>query len=184
MRSAIFVIAATVGLAAIAGGIMVYRKIATKRNAAAAVKKPEYDDAKEEFIKNAKAFVGIFEPIYKISIGRVKSKRSVFADWDVRVGNLSGANSFQALWRSDFSGFDSWNEDVYTEKAKQLLNLLRSFGIERTGESEFMVDTDTYKQYSTLDGEVIEIGNMVKVISPCWLLNGNALEKGFIDAVQ
>ncbi len=188
MRAIIPIIAAGVGATAIAiAAVIFYKRISSKRYVAVTAKKIEYDGydaAREEFIESAKAFIGIFEPIYKISIGRLKNKHSVFADWEVRVGNLSGSNAFQALWKSNFSGFDSWNEETYTEKAKQLMELLNSFGIERSGDTVIMVDKDTYKRYSTLDGDIIEIGNMARVLSPCWLLNGNTLEKGFIEADQ
>lgn len=177
------VIAAGAGVAAVVT-VIAYRRISAKRYVAVTAKESahvDYDIARKEFMENAEAFIGVYEPIYKISLGRVKSKHSVFADFDVRVGNLSGAKTFQALWRSDFSGFDSWNEEDYTAKAKQLMELLNGFGIERSDVTDFIVDKDTYRRYSTLDGEIIEIGKTVRVISPCWLLNGNTLEKGFIE---
>lgn len=188
MKTTILIITAGVGAAAIAiAAVAVHRRFFAQKNVSIAAKRPEYDGyeaAREEFEKSAEAFVGIYEPIYRISIGRLKDKHSVFADWDVRVDNLSGTNEFKTLWKSHFSGIDSWDEKTYTVKAKQLMELLNSFGIERCADTVFMVDKDTYKRYSTMDGEIIEIGNMASVISPCWLLNGNTLEKGFIDADQ
>lgn len=146
--------------------------------------KEEYEKAKVEFVKNSSAFIGIYEPLYKVSIGRVKHAYSVFSDWNVRVTYLPAAKALQKLWLSEFSGIDSWSEEAYADKARKLMDILQGFSVERSCEADFTVDTDTYKQYSTLEGEIIEAGNDVKVISPCWLLNGDTLEKGIIDIAK
>jgi len=193
MGTVTLIVSAGIVVAVIAGGIIIYRKFAgsvnekttSSKNETVTVVKTENNDAKAEFIKNAGAFIGIYEPLYKMSMGKLKNKHSVFADWDVRVKNLSGAQSFQKLWMGIFGNFESWNEEMYAAKSKQLIELLRSFGIKWVMESDFIVSENTYKKYSTLDGEIIEIGTPVRVVSPYWQINEDILEKGIIDvAIQ
>ena len=47
-----------------------------------------------DFIVNAEAFIGLYEPLFLIKERLLKHCHGVWADWDVRVRNLDNAEAF------------------------------------------------------------------------------------------
>jgi hypothetical protein len=159
-----------------------HKKISTELN-------PSYETEKKEkaikqFINHAEAFCGLYEPVFMISKGRLKSKAGVFADCNVRINNLKEAEELIELWNKNFSDFDTWDELKCIQKAEELLKFLHKCGVARDDSKEIIIDNTTYKKYTTEDDEIIDIGNKAKVWLPCWILNDHILEKGIISKIQ
>jgi hypothetical protein len=159
-----------------------HKKISTELNPSPDIEKKE--KAIEQFIRHAGAFCGLYEPIFMIYRGRLKSKTGVFADCNVRINNLDKAEELIELWNKNFSDFDTWDEQKCIQKAEELLNFLYKCGVARDDRKEIIIDNTTYKKYATEDGELIELGHKAKVWLACWSLNDHILEKGIISKVE
>jgi hypothetical protein len=133
-----------------------------------------------ELQSHAKAFIGLYEPMRMIRDGELKLSQGVFADWDVRVGNIDDAPALARYWNEVFAGFKSWNEVVYTKMAGELLEFAKAAGIIRGEEAEVIVDRSVLQRYYAKDGVYIERGAKVKVETPYWIVGDTVLEKGII----
>ena len=148
------------------------KKISGRKKSAAG------SEAKLEFAAKAKAFSGLYEPLYKIANGKIKFRPGVIGDWAARSVNLEGAQSY-VDWQTDFSGFADWTQDEGRKKAGELLSFVLEAGVCRSGETAVTVDGGTYKKYDYAD-EMIEEGHTASVKSPYWHCGDEILEKGII----
>ncbi|MCL2742069.1 MAG: hypothetical protein FWE70_08220 [Oscillospiraceae bacterium] len=142
------------------------------------------EEALAELAEKAGSFVGLFEPIHRISVGEIKGGMGIWADWDVRMANLGGAPELVRFWKGAFGGFERWDEGRLMEGAKTLVGLLSGAGIERGSETEVTADGGAYKRYSTLDGNPIAAGRKARVVSPYWHKGGEVLEKGIMSGMD
>jgi len=131
---------------------------------------------------HAKAFIGLYEPMRMIRDGELKLSQGVFADWDVRVGNIDDAPALTRYWNDVFAGFESWNEAVYAKMASELLEFAKKAGINQGEETQVVVDRSVLQRYHAKDGVYIERGATVKVETPCWIAGDTVLEKGIITS--
>lgn len=182
------------GAAVIAAGVFIYKRfrknyvrqcrVVRENNNSTNEEEIVIENVKAEFISNAEAFCGLYEPVYRLAQGKRRAKTGVFADFYVRVNNLSGAEELIEFWNSNFSDYEAWDEVQNALKAQELLRFFNECGAARDNSSEITIDNSTYKKYSTEDGEIIESGLSAKVILPCWYLRDFILEKGIISKIE
>ncbi len=167
---------------AVSAGYYVYRR--RKKQPAPSGAPARTDAARDEFTREAKAFQGIYEPMHQLAGGRLRNKRNVFGDWDVRVSHLKQAPAFQALWQERFGGWNAWADEEYIVKASELMALVRGYGVARATKTQLTIEEDTYTFYAAAGGDIIERGKQAKVVWPCWTLNGNVVERGLLEHEQ
>jgi hypothetical protein len=66
----------------------------------------------------------------------------------------------------------------------ELMQFVSSAGICRDTAENLVIDSETYKKYNTIDGELIEEGAQAAVKSPYWYIDDKVLEKGYIQEIN
>ncbi len=171
------------GAAAAAGvvtfaGVKIYKTYRRKK-----AEKEALERAREEFAEVAAAFSGLYEPLYSIGKGSLKFRIGVIGDWATRTANLNNASNYVDFWNLRFGDYESWDMEQGRIRVNELLSFVINAGASRDEADKITVDSNTYKRYSTSDEDMIEAGNTAKVITPCWFIGDEILEKGIIEKV-
>jgi hypothetical protein len=171
----------------IAGGAVVLGAAAVtgywlyKRGLRAKAEKMAEEKSREEFGACASAFSGLYEPLYMMAKGISKYRPGVVGDWAARTANLKDAPYYRQMWDSRFPDSSEWDKETGTARLNELLDFVLSTGVCRDDTVEIVVDGDTYKRYTTMDGEMIEAGSPAVVKSGYWFKDDVILEKGIIE---
>ena len=128
-----------------------------------------------------KHFIGLYEPIYQISIGNMRNKTNTFGEWQLRIVNLGEPTEFSRRFSKKFAKYENWNDDEYQKNAKYLLSIFAKAGIQRDSRTEFVADENIDLFYSTLDGRDIQPGETVHVLRGNWTLADKILDLGVLE---
>ena len=71
-----------------------------------------------------------------------------------------------------------WDERLYREKAHELLDLFRGYGIEQSKEKHVKWDDNLEKRYRKT--EKMEVGQECEVVAPYWIYKGDIFERGVV----
>ena len=161
-------------------GYFVYKILKRKIEMDNGQKSPADNEPNSEFAMNAKAFSGLYEPLYRIAMKSGKFRTGVIGDWATRTENLGNARSYVNYWQTNYGDFSNWTPEIGQQKSEFLLSFVLASGICRSDETTTTVDGNTYKKYDYAD-EMIEENNTANVKSPYWYYGDTILEKGVIE---
>jgi len=133
-----------------------------------------------QFIEHSAVFSGLYEAVYRLSCGKGRFRQGVVGDFMVRLNGISGVAELKERLKF-LSGYAEWDNDTGINKTKELMEFFVSNGAIRDNVSEITVNSETYANYSTADGEMLYAGTVAKVVTPCWHIGGSLLEKGVIQ---
>lgn len=141
----------------------------------------------KDFLMYADNFEGLYEPLYKASVGSISLERmkNLLTEWNIRMENIQGAPVGLRYWWSTI--IDRKNELSYNELqtcSKKIIQMIRNCGIIRDEASEIIAQDDTNLYYQHIDDLKFETGQKLHVESPCWYLPSNPvriIEKGFCE---
>ena len=135
---------------------------------------------KEGMERFLKVMIGLYEPMYQVSIGNLINKTDIFGEWCLRVENKETGTSFSQLFVRISRKCGEWTDEQYINCARIIVKGILAYGVIRDSSMQFAYDRTTHLRYGTLDGRVIEEGGMVSVLKPCWYLDDLILDKGFL----
>lgn len=139
----------------------------------------------KSFLMYADNFQGLFETMYKASIGTISYERmrNVLREWDIRMGGIAQAPIvLRSWWAVVIADFDSLSDGELQERAKSVVRMILSSGIIRDERRELTASQDTVMFYQTSDEVGWKIGQTLCVESPCWYIQSNPvriIEKGY-----
>jgi hypothetical protein len=177
MALGLIILLAAAGLA-ILGGILY---VVFRMRKAAGVKRELHEKAAQEFIAEASVFSGLYEPLYRMGQGKLIFRPGIIGDWVVRMQNLQSTPHFNELWFKTLSGFTEWDATKGTRTILSLLSFLFSAGLKRDSAEKVIIADNTYKQYATIDGELLDAGSSAIVRMPYWSRGEKIIEKGIIE---
>lgn len=190
--------------AALVAGIVI--NISKNRKAKKTLPKPEYTkgcDIKKEGPKSnslvedlpPKQYISALSPSL-IEPHMKKFASSIGALWQIsKQGNENdmGKLTFDNLdliiqsipsedlkkeWKFYTNDRNSWSDELYKDKAANLISLFKSLGVEILPEQEIEWDNDSHKRYRKY--LKIEIGDKCEVLSPCAMYKGAIIEQGIV----
>ena len=143
----------------------------------------------ESFLMFANNFQGVYEPMYKASVGGISLERmrNVLRTWDIRMGNICQPPiCLRCWWATVVADSDTLAVQDLQERCQQVVQMILESGIVRDDKNEFVASTDTGVYYQELDNRKIERGQNLRVDSPCWYLPSNPIriiEKGYCELI-
>lgn len=150
------------------------------------------DAAEAEFaarIRVARHFDGLYNALDTAAGGNTTfdRARNVLCDWNRRIQGCD-APEFQSAWRAlvqnTIRAASLEKEDLTPELvaviAKAWQNQLEVWGIRKDDRSQFQIDEKTHNQYF-IEGDCRN-GDTAIPEYPCWMLEGQVLEKGVAKA--
>lgn len=146
-------------------------------------------DVCNAFVEYAENFSGLYETMYKASIGTIsmERKRNLLTEWDLRMDNLVKApGCLKGWWASVVIDKDSLTDEELQHCAQQILDMVLACKIVRDQRNELVADADTAQYYLCEDGSSWEVGQKLRVKSPCWYIPCSPpriLEKGYCEIV-
>ena len=86
-------------------------------------------------------------------------------------------------WYSSFAaGRDNWDHGKYSEKAKQMFDILKSCGVVCSSQEEIIWDDSSAEHYQVF--EEIANGQRCEVVAPCWFYKDEIFEKGLVKPLK
>lgn len=140
-------------------------------------------DSLGEFVENADKFSGLYEPLYRMDTGKTRFRAGTVGDWVTRMENLQNSPHYIEEWKPRLQDFEQWTKEDGLSKIHELMQFVSSAGVCRDTAENLVIDSETYKKYSTIDGELIEQGTQAAVKSPYWYVGDKVLEKGYIQSI-
>ena len=141
----------------------------------------------KNFILYADIFQGLYEPMYKASVGSISQERinNVFAEWDMRMKGIKKIPiELRGWWSTMIDGKGILNSDELQKRAGQVVRMIENCGILRDTRSELVADNNTNLYYQHVDGIIFEQSQRLRVESPCWYMPTNPIriiEKGYCE---
>lgn len=142
-------------------------------------------DVCKEFLMCADNFQGIFETMYKASVGSISPERirNVLLEWNIRMGGIAQASiSLRSWWATVIADFDNLSDEELRERAKRIVQMVLSSGIIRDDRKEMVAVQDTTMYYQNSDEGEWDMGQQLHIESPCWYLPSSPariIEKGY-----
>jgi len=141
----------------------------------------------QAFLMYADNFQGLFETMYKASVGAISEERkmNVLREWDIRMKNIAQAPiGLKSWWSTVVANIESLTNDDLQERAIQVINMIKSCRIIRDDRKEIFANEDTSMFYQNQDGKTWKVGQRLQVDSPCWYMQSNPvriIEKGYCE---
>ena len=139
----------------------------------------------QSFIMFADNFQGIYEPMFKASMGEIsfERKKNVLIEWDIRINNIGKLPiTLKGWWSTIIANLSSLPDDELQKRAILVIDMIKSCNIIRDKRTDLAVDETTLLYYQRSDGGALVIGQNVHVETPCWYLDSTPvriLEKGY-----
>lgn len=139
----------------------------------------------QAFLMYADNFQGLFETMYKASVGSISHERTrnILREWDIRMGNITQAPiGLTSWWATVIVDDDKLTDKELQNRAQGVVQMILSCGIVRDDRTEFMAVEDTGMYYQHIDGDKWNLGQKLCVESPSWYLPSNPvriIEKGY-----
>lgn len=139
----------------------------------------------QAFLMYADNFQGLFETMYKASVGSISHERTrnILREWDIRMGNIAQAPiGLTSWWATVIVDDDKLTDKELQNRAQGVVQMILSCGIVRDDRTEFMAVEDTGMYYQHIDGDKWNVGQKLCVESPSWYLPSNPvriIEKGY-----
>ena len=141
----------------------------------------------KNFILYADIFQGLYEPMFKASVGSISQERikNVFAEWNIRMKGINNISiELRGWWSTIIDDKITLTSNELQKRAEQVINMIENCGILRDGNSELVADNNTNLYYQDVDGIMFEQGQKLRVESPCWYMPTNPvriIEKGYCE---
>lgn len=139
------------------------------------------------FIMYADIFQGLYEPMFKASLGRlsVERMRNVLTEWDIRVRSIGNAPvSLCEWWATVVADIDVLPNKEMQARAVMTMQMIDNCGIVRDNKTDFVADDETCRYYQHVDGLIFKTGQKLRVESPCWFMPTQPvriIEKGYCE---
>ncbi len=162
--------------------------------------KPEEDKSSQEkggtgvlkevcqsFIMYSDVFQGLYEPMFKASLGRLSFERmrNVLTEWDIRVKSIGNAPvSLCEWWATVVADIDVLPNKEMQARAVMTMQMIDNCGIVRDNKTDFVADDETCRYYQHVDGLIFKTGQKLRVESPCWFMPTQPvriIEKGYCE---
>lgn len=85
-------------------------------------------------------------------------------------------------WKSYTNDRNCWTNDLYKDKATNLISLFKIIGVEILPEQQIEWDNDSHKRYRKY--LKIEVGDKCEVLSPCAIYKGAIIEQGLVTKLN
>lgn len=141
----------------------------------------------KNFILYADIFQGLYEPMFKASVGSISQERikNVFAEWNVRMKGIKNISiELRGWWSTIIDDKITLTSNELQKRAEQVVNMIENCCILRDERSELVADNNTNLYYQHVDGIMFEQGQKLRVESPCWYMPTNPIriiEKGYCE---
>lgn len=139
----------------------------------------------QAFLMYADNFQGLFETMYKASVGSISHERmkNALMEWDIRMSNIAQAPiGLRSWWATIIADSDNLMDKEMQDRARSVIQMIQSCGIVRDDRTEIVAAEDTGMYYQQADGEKWNVGHKLSVESPSWYLPSNPvriIEKGY-----
>lgn len=139
----------------------------------------------QAFLMYADNFDGLFETMYKASVGSISHERirNVMQEWDIRMGMVAQAPiDIKSWWATVIAGYESLTDKELQGRTQSVIQMVLSCGIVRDDRTEIVAVEDTGLYYQHVDGEKWNVGQKLCVESPSWYLPSSPvriIEKGY-----
>jgi hypothetical protein len=139
----------------------------------------------QAFLMYADNFQGLFETMYKASVGSISHERmrNVLQEWDIRMGNIAQPPiCLRSWWATVIAGSESLTDKEMQDRAQSVIQMVMSCGIVRDDRTEIVAAEDTGMYYQHVDGGKRNVGQKLSVESPSWYLPSSPIriiEKGY-----
>lgn len=151
------------------------------------------DDALTEVCQNflmyADNFQGLYEPMYKVSVGSISQERmkNILMEWDIRMGNISNAPiSLKSWWATMIAGYEDLPANELQKRATSIVQMIFTAGIVRDDRKDLVASQDTVMYYHNPEGIKWEKGQKLHVEAACWYMPCvpvRIIEKGFCEII-
>ena len=134
--------------------------------------KPEEDKSSQEkggtgvlkevcqsFIMYSDVFQGLYEPMFKASLGRLSFERmrNVLTEWDIRVKSIGNAPvSLCEWWATVVADIDVLPNKEMQARAVMTMQMIDNCGIVRDNKTDFVADDETCRYYQHVDGLIFK----------------------------
>ena len=141
----------------------------------------------KNFILYADIFQGLYEPMFKASVGSISQERikNVFAEWNIRMKGINNISiELRGWWSTIIDDKITLTSNELQKRAEQVVNMIENCCILRDERSELVADNNTNLYYQHVDGIMFEQGQKLRVESPCWYMPTNPIriiEKGYCE---
>ena len=141
----------------------------------------------KNFILYADIFQGLYEPMFKASVGSISQERikNVFAEWNIRMKGIKNISiELRGWWSTIIDDKITLTSNELQKRAEQVVNMIENCCILRDERSELVADNNTNLYYQHVDGIMFEQGQKLRVESPCWYMPTNPvriIEKGYCE---
>jgi len=146
-------------------------------------------DVRGSFVAYADIFQGLYEPMFKASVGEVSQERmkNVITEWDIRMNTIKNIPiGLRGWWSTIVDNKDALSYNELQVRAVNVMRMLEQSGIVRDSHSYLTADNETNRYYQHIDGVAFESGQKLHVESACWYMHGNPvriIEKGYCEIV-
>lgn len=133
-----------------------------------------------EFKLKIKYFSGVMNALWDVAMNPDLSFLKITFDNIEQIINVKGTDEMKT-WYSNFGkDRNAWDIVLYTDKAKEMMDILIKCGICPHKEKELVWDDEFLKKYNRLSQ--IQPGQECLVVAPYWVYNGEIFEKGLVKA--
>lgn len=139
------------------------------------------------FLMYADSFQGLYETMYQVSVGSISTERmsNALIEWDVRMSSIAHIPTpLRSWWSTIIINHDHLSNLEMQKRACNLIEMIKSSGIIRDSQNEFIAQQDTNMYYQTSDGTTWSLGQKLCIDSPCWYLPSTPvriIEKGYCE---
>lgn len=139
------------------------------------------------YLMYADNFQGLYEPMYKASIGAISQERvmNVLREWNIRMSRIINIPiELKGWWSTIIADIDVLPYSELQMRSREIIKMIEGCGIVRDNRSEFIADNDTNQYYQNDDCGKFVTGQKLRVETPCWYLPCNPvriIEKGYCE---
>lgn len=143
----------------------------------------------QSFLMYADNFQGLFETMYKASLGSISHERmrNVLQEWNIRMGNIAQVPiGLRSWWATVIADCDKLTDKELQGRARSVVQMILSCGIVRDDRTEIVAGEDTGMYYQHAGGERWNIGQKLSIESACWYLPSSPvriIEKGYCKTI-
>lgn len=144
-------------------------------------------DVYKSFIMYADTFQGLYEPMFKASIGKISQERikNVLTEWNIRMTSIKNIPiGLRGWWSTVIENKDMLSYNELQARSQKVIDMIKNCGIIRDNQSELVAEDDTNLYYQHADGIVFKAGQKLCVESSCWYLPSTPvriIEKGYCE---
>lgn len=147
----------------------------------------DMEQAKMQLCQNALILDDNCESLYRILNSKIINRSRInilLNELTIKIHSLNDSSDLLLFWNRLFDNYKSYNDDEIIDPLNKFMKFINMCGFVRDGSKTIIVTDDTYIRYIDCEDNPLIAGDEMTVISPCWSIGDNVLQRGLLTKIK